>query len=152
MAAYLRKQYIVKKDFQLKIFFETILLLFIVAVLVSISVYVGFYKTLIVDLGGEKITLMNRFFSLRMLLYFLPTILITIIIGIYLGHQISGPIFVFQRVIKNLLADKPVNKIHLRKNDKLKDFADDINTFIDFFEEEKRSSLKEKKKSGVSDT
>lgn len=153
MARYSRKQYIVKKDFQLRIFFETVIFLLIVAVLVSISVYFGFYKTLIFDLSGEKITLVNRFFTFRMLLYFLPTVFVTIIIGILFSHRISGPMFVFQRVIKNLLAGKPVNKIYLRKRDKLKDFAEDLNRLIDYFEREKSQSLKRKKlKSKVSDT
>ena len=141
MARYSRKQYIVKKDFQMRIFFETIIFLLIVGVLVSISIYLGFYKTLIFDLGGEKITLVNRFFTLRMLLYFLPTIFVSIIIGILFSHRISGPVFVFQRVIKNLLAGKPVNKIYLRKRDKLKDFAEDLNKLIDYFDSKKSRSL-----------
>ena len=153
MARYSRKQYIVKKDLQLRILFEMVIFLLIVAVLVSISVYVGFYKTLIFDLGGEKITLVNRFFTFRMFLYFLPTIFAIIVIGILFSHRISGPMFVFQRVIRNLLAGKPVNKIYLRKRDKLKDFAEDLNRLIDYFEREQSQSLKERRdKSEVSDT
>ena len=151
MAKYSRKQYIVKKDFQLRLIFETVIILLIVAVLVSMSVYYGFFKILIFDLDAEKITLVNRFFTFRMLLYFLPTVFIITSIGVIFSHRISGPMFVFQRVIKNILAGKPVNKIFLRKRDKLKDFAEDLNGLIDYFEKEQRQPLKEKVKSGFSD-
>ncbi len=39
MAKFSRKQYIVKKDFQLKIFFETVIFLLFVAVLVGFDTF-----------------------------------------------------------------------------------------------------------------
>ena len=136
MATAIRRKYIVKRDFQLRIFLETAIFMFFVAALVGWTVYLGVFKTIIFDLSGEKITLMNRLISLRMLMWFLPTVFAIIIISVFLTHQIAGPIFVFQRTIKNLVDGKPVKKIHLRKNDKLKDLADDLNRFIDFINKE----------------
>ena len=132
MTPVIRKKYIVKKDFQLRIFFETAIFMFFVAALVGWTVYLGVFKTIIFELSGEKITLMNRIISFRMFMWFLPTVLAIIIISVFLTHQIAGPIFVFQRTIKNMADGKPVNKIHLRKNDKLKDLAEDLNRFIDY--------------------
>ena len=136
MASAIRRKYIVKRDFQLRIFFETAIFMFFVAALVGWTVYLGVFKTIIFDLSGEKITLMNRLISFRMLVWFLPTAFAIIIISVFLTHQIAGPIFVFQRTIKNLTEGKPVRKIFLRKNDKLKDLADDLNRFIDFINKE----------------
>ena len=128
-----RKQFIVKRDFQFRIFFETLIFMFFVAVLVGYTVYLGIFKALLFDLSGEKITLINRLISVRMLLWFLPTVFSIIIISVFLSHQIAGPIFVFQRTIKEMSKGNPVRKIHLRANDRLKDFADDLNQLVDFF-------------------
>jgi len=136
MSTAIRRKYIVKRDFQLRIFFETAIFMFFVAALVGWTVYLGVFKTIIFELSGEKITLINRLISFRMLIWFLPTVLAIIVISVFLTHQIAGPIFVFQRTIKNLTEGKPVRKIYLRKNDKLKDLADDLNRFIDFINKE----------------
>ena len=66
-------------------------------------------------------------------MWFLPTVFLIIIISVVLGHQIAGPIFVFQRTINDIRQGKPVKKINLRINDKLKDFAEDLNLLIDYF-------------------
>ncbi len=133
MARPKRKQFIVKKDFQFRIFFETIIFMFFVAILVGWTVYLGIFKALIFELSAEKITLINRLISIRMILWFLPTVFSIIIISVFLSHEIAGPIFVFQRTIKEITTGKPVRKIHLRDNDRLKDFADDLNRLVDFF-------------------
>ena len=73
MARFIRKKYIVNKSLQLKIFFQLLVFMFFVAVLVSWTVYLGVFKTLIFELSGEKITLINKMISLRMALWFLPT-------------------------------------------------------------------------------
>jgi len=67
MAKVKRRQFIVKKDFQYRIFFETLIFMFFVAVLVGYTVYLGIFKALLFDLSGEKITLINRLISVRML-------------------------------------------------------------------------------------
>ena len=79
MAKAIRKTYIVKKDLQLMILLETALLMFLVAVLVGCSVYLGVFRTLIFELSGEKITLVNRVILLRMVMWFLPTFFAIII-------------------------------------------------------------------------
>ena len=132
MAKVIRKKYIIKKNLQLRIFCEMVLFMFFVAVLVSWTVYLGVFKTLIFELSGEKITLINRIISFKMFMWFIPTVFAIIIISVFLSHRIAGPIFVFQRTINELTKRKSVNKIHLRKNDKLNDFADDLNRLIDY--------------------
>ncbi len=102
MAKAKRRHFIVKKDFQYRIFFETLIFMFFVAVLVGWTVYLGIFKVLIFELSGEKITLINRLISFRMILWFLPTVFSIIIISVFLSHEIAGPIFVFQRTIKEI--------------------------------------------------
>ena len=101
-----RKHLIVKRDFQLSIFFETLILMFFVAVLVGWTVYLGIFRALLFDFGGEKITLINNIISVRLLMWFLPTVFSIIIISVFLSHQIAGPIFVFQRTKSTPLSHK----------------------------------------------
>jgi len=132
MAKTIRKKYVIKKDLQLRILLETALLMFFVAVLVGCSVYLGGFKALLFELSGEKITLVNRVISLRMFMWFLPAVLAIIIISVFLSHRIAGPIFHFQRTIKEMMKGQPVPEIHLRKHDRFKDFAEDLNGLIEY--------------------
>ncbi len=144
MAGAKRRQLIVKKDFQYRIFFETTIFMFFVAILVGWTVYLGIFKALIFELSGEKITLIHRLISIRMLMWFLPTVFSIVIISVFLSHQIAGPIFVFQRTIKEISEGKSPRKIHLRDNDRLKDFADDLNRLVDFFNSSNNFELEKK--------
>ena len=138
----MRKKYIIKKNLQLRLFYEMALFMFFVAVIVGWTVYLGVFKTLIFELSGEKITLMNRIISFRMFMWFIPAVFAIIIISVFLSHRIAGPIFVFQRTINDLTKSKPVDKIHLRKNDRLNDFADDLNRIIDYMNKQLNSGNK----------
>jgi signal peptidase II len=141
MAKAIRKKILVKRDFQLQIFFETFILLFFVAVIVGWTVYLGVFKVILFEFSGEKLTLINKFISFKMFLWFLPSVIAILIISILLSHQIAGPIFVFQRTINALVKGEPTRKIVLRKYDKLQDFADDVNKLIDYFESKKEPKL-----------
>ena len=109
---------------------KILIFMLFVAILVSWTVYLGVYKTLIVDLSGEKITLINKMISFRMMLWFLPSVLAIIISSVFLTHKIVGPIFVFQRAIKRMSQGESVEKVWLRRHDYFKDFADDLNDLI----------------------
>jgi signal peptidase II len=141
MAKAIRKKILVKRDFQLQIFFETLILLFFVAVIVGWTVYLGVFKVILFEFSGEKLTLINKFISFKMFLWFLPSVIAILIISILLSHQIAGPIFVFQRTINALVKGEPARKIVLRKYDKLQDFADDVNKLIDYFESRKDEKI-----------
>lgn len=130
MSRAIRKKYIVKRNLQLRIFFEDAVFMFFVAVIVGWSVYLGILKAIIFELSGEKLTLINHFISFRMLIWFLPTVFAIIIFSVFISHRIAGPIFVFQRAINKMLNNEPVEQIRLRRNDKLKDFAEDLNKLI----------------------
>ena len=144
MAKAIRRQYVVKKDLQLSILVETAMLMFLVAVLVGLSVYLGIFRTLLFELSGEKLTLVNRMISVRMAMWFLPTVFAIVILSIFLSHRIAGPIFVFQRVIRGIAKGEPVKKIYLRKNDRLKDLAEDLNKLIDHLGAERAAQPKRK--------
>ena len=142
MAKIVRKQYIVKKELQLKLFFELVIFMFFVAALVGSTIYLGILRTLIFELSGEKVTLLRSVITYKLLIWFLPTVLSIIIISVFITHKIAGPIFVFQRAIKQMSDGQEVRGISLRKHDKLNDFAEDLNRLIDRFNSEKNLKSK----------
>ena len=133
MAKAIRRQYVIKRKFQLRLLLETMIFMFLVAFFVGGTIYLGVFKTVIFQLSGEKITLINRVISFRMVMWFLPTFVAIVILSIILSHRVAGPIFVFQRAIRSMARGEPVDKIRLRKRDKLKDMAEDVNALIDYF-------------------
>jgi len=143
MAKIVRKQYIVKKELQLKLFFELVIFMFFVAALVGSTIYLGILRTLIFELSGEKVTLLHGVITYKLLIWFLPTVLSIIIISVFITHKIAGPIFVFQRAIKQMSDGQEVREISLRKHDKLNDFAEDLNRLIDRFNSEKNLGSKD---------
>lgn len=134
MSKNIRKKIIVDKSFQLRFFFETLVLVLFVAVIVGWTVYLAIFRTFLFDLGGEKLTLINHAITLRLLLWFLPSLGAILIISVFLSHKIAGPVFVFKRTVRELVDGKCPGKIRLRKNDEFHDFAEDMNILIDYLD------------------
>jgi len=131
MARVIRKRYIVKKDLQFRLFLELVLFMFFVALLVGFTVYLSILKTLLYELSGEKVTLLRHAISYKLIVWFIPAAAAIVIISVFLTHQIAGPIFVFQRAIRQIAEGEEARLIHLRKFDKLNDFAHDLNKVIE---------------------
>lgn len=134
MSKNIRKKIIVNKEFQLRFFFETLVLVLFVAVLVGWTVYLAIFRTFLFELGGEKLTLINHAISWRLLWWFVPSLIAILIISVFLSHKIAGPVFVFKRTVRELVDGKCPGKIRLRKNDEFQDFAENINILIDYLE------------------
>jgi len=131
MAKVIRKQYLIKKNLQISLIFEMAIFMFFVAVLVGWTIYLDFFKTLIFELSAEKLSLVNSVVFQRLAFRFIPTLIAIVILSVFLSHQIAGPVFVFQRTLRQLASDKKVRKVNLRKHDKLKDLADELNVLIE---------------------
>ncbi len=142
MAKAVRKQYIVKKELQLKLFFELVIFMFFIAALVGTTVFIVLHRTLIDDLGQTGLIYVHKAISFQLIWWFLPTVFAIVIISVFLTHKIAGPIFVFQRAIKQMFEGQEVRTIRLRKYDKLNDFAADLNRLIERVNREKSSDTK----------
>lgn len=137
MANVVRKKYIVKKDLQLRLFLELVIFMFFVAALVGITVFIVLYRTLIDDLGQTGLIYVSKAISFQLIWWFLPTVFAIVIISVFLTHKIAGPIFVFQRAVKQMSEGQETRTIRLRKHDKLNDFAEDLNRLIERANKEK---------------
>ena len=140
MAKVVRKKYIVKKDLQLRLFLELVIFMFFVAVLVGTTMVLVLYRTLLDDLGQAGLLHAYKaisIYNINLYIWFLPTVFAIVIISVFLTHKIAGPIFVFQRAIKQMFEGQEVRTIRLRKYDKLNDFAADLNRLIERVNKEK---------------
>lgn len=60
------------------------------------------------------------------------------ILSIFISHKIAGPLFRFEKTLREALQSKgPVPPIHLRRGDELQSLADLINQLLDRFQNKK---------------
>jgi methyl-accepting chemotaxis protein len=65
-------------------------------------------------------------------------IIVIPILSIFISHKIAGPLFRFEKTLREALESKgPVPPIHLRRGDELQSLADLINQLLDRFQNKK---------------
>lgn len=126
-----RKQYIVRKKFQVKYVGIILLFIFMTAALCS---YVVYYTSMI--MLGEKLANVypqGRLVSIvktvnfRILLSIILVSPLVAVIGIFLSHRIAGPIYRMEKFLFDMAQGNLSNRIVLRKGDELLTLADGIN-------------------------
>ena len=132
----MRKQFIVKKDMQLRLIF-TIVLLFVLIFIISfgnIYILLNYFitKLKVSNPGIEKsIALILSTLKLRLVLIVFVNLVVVTLIGIIFTHQIAGPSFNIERNLKKMAEGDLSVRIHLRKNDQLTNLEQALNTFLD---------------------
>lgn len=129
---YKRKQYLVSKRFQLKYVGLILLLMFMTAALCA---YVVYYTGML--FMSEKLANVypqGRFVHIVSIVnfrIFLSVILISpmvALVGIFLSHRISGPVYRLERVLEEIASGDLTPHITLRKKDELANLANGINS------------------------
>lgn len=130
-----RKQFLIKKRFQLKYTGLILLFMFLVAWATGYTVYYTGWL-----LMGEKLAnvypqgrlvLIMRTINLTLLLRILFITPLVILISIILSHRIAGPIYRIQKYLRDIAAGNLSMRLHLRKNDEMQDLAAVINDMTD---------------------
>ncbi len=140
---YRRRQYFVRKRFQLKYIGLILAVVFISA---SVSGYTIYYNAWV--LLGEKLAavypqgmLVHIFRSVNMKLL-INIIFVSIFcagVGIMASHRIAGPVFRMIKFLDSASEGDYKKRIQLRKGDELADLADAMNRLMDKLENEKKS-------------
>ena len=133
--AFIRKQYLIKKGFQLKYVGLILALMFMTAVICS---YVVYY-TVMITLGEKlanvypqgRLVSMVRTVNFRIMLSIIFITPVVAVVGIYLSHKIAGPIFRMESFLKNMASGNFASRITLRKGDELVSLADGMNSLSD---------------------
>lgn len=132
-----RKNYFIKKKFQLMFIFRFLILLLAEAALIG-----GLFMYISID------TLTTGYFNSILTIertpnfFLIPVTLIISIVGIgiaiagmvifvLLSHRIAGPLYRFERDLEDMAAGDLTKRINLRKTDQLTDFKEALNVLIE---------------------
>ncbi len=131
-----RKTYYIKKEFQLKFILRFCILL-LVGVVISTSVLFLFSQdTLTTSFQKSKLVIENT--GIAILPSVIYTNLITlglitlasIVITLFVSHKIAGPLYRFEKEIKDIGQGDLTKKITLRGKDQITEIGDSLNNMV----------------------
>lgn len=136
-----RKNYFIKKRFQISFLYPFVVLLLIEAVLIA---------TLFIYISGDTLTTgylnsiltvdktANFFMVSFLLIIFIVGIGIAIAalaIFVLLSHRIAGPLYRFEKVLNEITAGDLTKRISLRKTDQLNELKEALNILMESFDQ-----------------
>ena len=125
-----RKQYLIKKGFQLRFMIIIIAAMLLIALVTSWSIYSAVMQTLINQFHGENLVLIKHAITYKLFIRSLLLIFAIAVLSIFISHRMSGPGYKFENTLKALVRGEKVREIGLRKRDEFYDLAMAINSLI----------------------
>ena len=125
-----RKQYLIKKGFQLRFMIIIIAAMLLIALVTSWSIYSAVMQTLINQFHGENLALIKHAITYRLFIRSLLLIFAIAVLSIFISHRMAGPVYKFENTLKALVRGEKVREIGLRKRDEFYDLATAINSLI----------------------
>ena len=125
-----RKQYMVKKGFQLRFMTTIIIAMVLIALVTGLTIYYAVMQTLTTQFHGENLALVKHAITYRLFLRSFLLILAIAIISVFLSHRIAGPIYKFEQTIKECASGTNVKEIKNRKGDEFYELATAIKNLI----------------------
>ena len=125
-----RKQYLIKKGFQIRFMIIIIAAMLLIALVTSWSIYSAVMQTLINQFHGENLALIKHAITYRLFIRSLLLIFAIAVLSIFISHRMAGPVYKFENTLKALVRGEKVREIGLRKRDEFYDLATAINSLI----------------------
>jgi len=125
-----RKQYLIKKGFQLRFMIVIIVSMLLIAAVTSWSIYSALMQTLINQFHGENLALIKHAITYKLFIRSLLLVFAIAVLSIFISHRMAGPVYKFENTIKALVRGEKVREIGLRKRDEFYDLATAINSLI----------------------
>ena len=131
-----RKNYFIKKKFQLNFLYRFILLLLCESVLIGV---------LFIYLTRDTLTTGYLNSSLKVAstrdFFFAPFVMVSLVVALVIGiagmivfillsHRIAGPLYRFEKILEHLNDGDLTSIVHLRNTDQLVEFEKKLNAFI----------------------
>jgi len=132
-----RRNYFIKKTYQLKFVIAFVILLVLEAILIGALFMHISGETLTSGYAGQHFVIekTSTFFvlALTIIVFVVATAmaLAGILLFIYLSHRIAGPIFRFEKTLEEVAEGDFTTRISLRKTDQLKKLQSTFNTALD---------------------
>jgi methyl-accepting chemotaxis protein len=128
-----RRQYFVQKDFQSKFILKFCMVL-LIGIIISIGLLFLLSKnTLTSSFEHSRLVIKNTASAilpsvfLSHLIAFVLITLLTIVITLLVSHKLAGPLFRFQKELKEIASGDLSNVVKMRKDDQVKVIADSLN-------------------------
>lgn len=137
MRPYKRKHFFINKKLQIKYAFFTVSLLILYTMILLAAIFAPYVMTLFLDLPlSQKAEAAEVLLLLHNNIW--PGIgLIIVLFGafsIFITHKLAGPVFVFERMARNIAGGDLTIRVRLRKGDDLLDLSEDLNQMADNLE------------------
>jgi len=137
MKPYKRKQYFIHRKIQIKYALLTVSLLVLYTIILLMAIFAPYILALFLDVpfsqkseAAEVLLLLHK--------YIWPGIGLVIILfgvfSIFITHKLAGPVFVFERMTRNIAAGDLTVRAKLRKGDDLHDLEKNFNQMADNLE------------------
>lgn len=135
-----RRNHFIKKGFQLNFSVRFMALIIIEAVLLAGLLWYLSLNTLTTSYRGSQLVIENTpSFLFPTMLY--PGIVIIGVVGvigliglIFISHKIAGPLYRFEKSLKEISGGDLTHRVKLRKKDQLSDLTDTLNDFTSTIE------------------
>ncbi|MEW6601703.1 MAG: hypothetical protein AB1499_12100 [Nitrospirota bacterium] len=130
-----RKKHFIKKGFQLNFSIRFLALIIIEALLLAAIFWYVSLNTLTTSYQGAQLRIedTSSFFFPSMMYPVLIVIGVVCIVGliglIFISHKIAGPLYRFEKSLKEIAGGDLACRVSLRKKDQLSGMADSLNNF-----------------------
>lgn len=133
---YKRRNYLIKKDFQLKFILKFCLLLFIGVVISTVLLFLFCQGTLTSSFQQSRLVIENTGLAILPSVVYTNLItlglitLATITVTLFVSHKIAGPMFRFQKELEDVGKGNLTRKVTFRSKDQIGDMAVSLNNMI----------------------
>ncbi|MDP2922850.1 MAG: methyl-accepting chemotaxis protein [Candidatus Omnitrophota bacterium] len=136
-----RRNYFIKKKFQVGFFYRFLILLVLeAALIVGLFMYIS-TDTLTTGYSNSTLTIKSTpsFFLIPFLLIILIVCvgigIAAMIIFILLSHRIAGPLYRFEKILNEISTGDLTKRISLRKTDQLTELKEALNILMESFDQ-----------------
>ena len=130
---YKRRQYFIKKDFQFKFILKFCLIILIGTILSTGLLFLFSQGTLTSSFQQSRLVIKNTALTILPAVIYTNLIMLglitlaTIVVTLFVSHKIAGPLFRFEKELKDIEKGDLTKSIKLRKKDQTTDLADSLN-------------------------
>lgn len=127
--SYKRSHYFIKKNFQTKFILKFCLLLLIGVIISTGLLFIFSQDTLTSSFQNSRLVIENTAIAILPAVIYTALITLglltiaTIVVTLIISHKIAGPMFRFEKELKEIGDGNLTKKVSLRKNDQAEEFA-----------------------------
>lgn len=130
-----RKNYLIKKDFQLKYIILGILILVLTICLVQVNLYYQMAKLISENPELTGISAIIKSTNVILTAWFILAMIIIVIGGVFISHRVAGPIKHLEEGMAKVGQGELTTEIKVRKTDEFKEIEQSFNNMVANFKE-----------------